>query len=645
MCGLTGILDPGGMDSGAEATVRRMNTSLRHRGPDDEGVWLDGEAGIALGARRLAILDLSPLGHQPMVSASGRFVIAYNGEVYNFSELRKEVERTGAVLRGHSDTEVLLTAIERWGLTAAVRRCAGMFAFALWDREERRLHLVRDRLGEKPLYWSRIGGLVLFGSELKAIRAHPLWKGEIDPGALTLLLRFGYIPAPTSIYRETRKVLPGTVLSFRGNGAAPIETRYWSPRAMAEAGVAEPIRGDEEQLLRAFDHELRRTVREEMVADVPVGAFLSGGIDSSTIVALMQQESPRPVRTFTIGFREQEYDEAHHARAVAHHLGTEHTELYVTPAEARSVIPRLPTVYDEPFADPSQIPTLLVAQLARSQVTVSLSGDGGDELFGGYDRYFWGQQAWRRLRPMPRPLRLALARGMTSLAPHRWDAIAASASTFLPERFRPPGFGDKIHTVAGFMGAKSQEELYRLQMTFWSDPEKIVRGATEPTTALVDPEAWPSFDDPLLRMMYLDLITYLPDDLLVKVDRATMAVSLESRAPFLDHRIVEFVWRIPGAMKANGRGGKLLLRRLLNRFVPSSLTARPKMGFGVPLDDWLRGPLREWAGDLLNEDRLRRDGYLQPGPIRSLWEQHQSGSRNCQYALWGVLMFQTWLDQ
>jgi asparagine synthase (glutamine-hydrolysing) len=645
MCGLTGIFDPGGLDGGAEATVHRMNTRLRHRGPDDEGVWLDREAGIALGARRLAILDLSPLGRQPMVSASGRYVIAYNGEVYNFSELRRDLEKRGAVLRGHSDTEVLLAAVEQWGLTAAVHRCAGMFAFALWDRQERMLQLVRDRLGEKPLYWSRMGSLILFGSELKALRAHPSWKGEIDPGALTLLLRFGYIPAPSSIYREAWKVLPGSMLAFRADGTGPVETRYWSPKAMAEAGVADPIGGDEEQLLRAFDHELRRTVREEMVADVPVGAFLSGGVDSSTIVALMQQESSRPVRTFTIGFHEQEYDEAHHARAVAHHLGTDHTELYVTPAEALGVIPRLHTVYDEPFADPSQIPTLLVAQLARSQVTVSLSGDGGDELFGGYDRYFWGQQAWRRLRPMPRPLRLALARGMTSLAPHRWDAIAASASTFLPERFRPPGFGDKIHTVAGFMGARSQDELYRLQMTFWSDPEKIVRGATEPAAAVLNPDTWPSFDDPLLRMMYLDLITYLPDDLLVKVDRATMAVSLESRAPFLDHRIVEFVWRIPVEMKANGRGGKLLLRRLLDRFVPSSLTARPKMGFGVPLDDWLRGPLREWAGDLLSEDRLRRDGYFQPSPVRSLWEQHQGGSRNCQYALWSVLMFQSWLDQ
>jgi asparagine synthase (glutamine-hydrolysing) len=643
MCGLTGIYAPGGLARDAEDALRRMTTCIRHRGPDDEGFWLDADAGVAVGSRRLAILDLSPLGHQPMVSPTGRYVIAYNGEIYNHLELRRELERAGQSFRGHSDTETFLAAVERWGLRSALERCAGMYALALWDRERRLLHLVRDRLGEKPLYYGWMGTTLVFGSELKALKSHPAWNAEIDRGALTLLLRYGYIAAPYSIYSGVRKARPATILTFGGPGGDPIEERYWSPRAAAEGGMAHAADGRETDIVDGFEAALRRTVRQQMLADVPVGAFLSGGIDSSTIVALMQQESTRPVRTFTIGFHETDYNEAEHAKAVSRHLGTDHTELYLTPEETRAVIPRLPEIFDEPFADSSQIPTFLVSRLARQHVTVSLSGDGGDELFGGYDRYAFGRTLWRRVGRVPRPARMVTGRGLAAVSAGAWNGIARTAVPLLPPRLHPPLFGHKMHVIASLLRAPNAQELYRNQMSLGAVVAAAVIGGTEPVTPLGDAAEWLPAADPVLRMMYLDLVTYLPDDLLVKTDRASMAVSLETRAPFLDHRIVEHAWRVPSSLKFDAQRGKLLLRHLLARYVPPSLTERPKMGFGVPIGDWLRGPLKAWAESLLDRDTLVRDGLLDPAPIERVWREHQSMHWDWQYALWNVLMLQAWI--
>ena len=483
----------------------------------------------------------------------------------------------------------------------------------------------------------------MFGSELKALKSHPRWRAEIDRGAVTLLLRYGYIAAPHSIYAGVRKVLPGTILSFTAGQSEPVEERYWSARAVAEAGVTGALDGSEEEILDGFETELRRTVRQEMLADVPVGAFLSGGIDSSVIVSLMQQESSHPVRTFTIGFHEAGYNEAEHAKAVARHLGTDHTELYLTPSETQAVIPKLPEIYDEPFADSSQIPTFLVSQLARRHVTVSLSGDGGDELFGGYDRYAFGKTLWRRVGRVPRTARLATGRGLAALPTGAWNGIARTAAPFLPPRLQPPGFGHKMHVVANLLSAPTAQELYRQQMSVGFASGGAVVGGAEPPTRLANAGEWVAAGDPVLQMMYLDLVTYLPDDLLVKTDRASMAVSLEARAPFLDHRIVEYAWRVPASLKFDELRGKLLLRRLLARYVPPALTERPKMGFGVPIGDWLRGPLREWGASLLDRGTLVRDGILEPETIERVWRQHQSREWDWQYALWNVLMFQAWM--
>jgi asparagine synthase (glutamine-hydrolysing) len=641
MCGLAGIFMPGGLDRDAGEQLRRMTDRLRHRGPDDEGWWMDAEAGIGLGSRRLAIIDLSPQGHQPMCSADGRFVIAYNGEIYNFAAVRAELAGAGQSFHGHSDTEVLVEAIARWGLAPALSRCAGMFAFALWDRAERTLHLVRDRLGEKPLYYARMGGVVLFGSELKALRAHPLWRGEIDRNALSLLLRHGYITAPHTIFRDAFKLTPASVLTIKA-GKPDNHWSYWDLRAVAEEGMRSPRDDAVEAITEEFETLLRGTVAREMVADVPLGAFLSGGIDSSTIVALMQAQSDRPVRTFTIGFRESQYDEAAHARNIARHLGTEHTELYVSPDEARATIPELPAVWDEPFADSSQIPTLLVARLARRHVTVSLSGDGGDELFGGYDRYHWGGRLWRKLARIPRPVRLTAAGVVRGIPVRAWNAAAALGAPLLPARYQAPSLGAKLHAVGDMLDVRSRDELYVRQMSLWDDDDAVVPGATAPATLLTDHKRWPHFDDPIARAMYVDTRTYLPDDILVKVDRASMAASLEARVPLLDHKVVEFTWRVPMRLKVENGQGKALLRRVLARHVPPALTERPKMGFGVPLESWLRGPLRGWAEELLEPRVLRLDGLLDPMLIEQAWARHLHGQEDLQYVLWPVLMFQAW---
>ena len=627
------------------AVAERMAATLSHRGPDDSGSWADAAAGIALGHRRLSIIDLSPEGHQPMQSRSGRYVISYNGEIYNFREVRAELDRDGAVWRGHSDTEVMLAAFDAWGVEGALRRFNGMFAFALWDRHEHVLNLARDRLGEKPLYYGWMGNTFLFGSELKALRAHPSWAGNIDRNALAAYLRHNYVPAPHSIYQGIAKLPPAHLLRVRATD--PREARpepYWSLREAAEAGVAQPQEVDDNTAVDELDALLRDSVAHRMVADVPVGVFLSGGIDSSTVVALMQAQSSRPVRSFSIGFDEEAYNEARHAKAVAAHLGTDHTELYVTPREAMSVIPRLPQIYDEPFADSSQIPTLLVSQLARQHVTVTLSGDGGDELFCGYVRYFWGRRIWNRIGRLPYGLRTATARALNALSPASWNRMLAGVNRVVTSTALGEITGDRVHKLAEVLAVAGPDALYHGLVSHWTKPEQIVHGSREALTALNDRSQWAGLDDFTNRMMYLDGVTYLPDDILVKVDRASMAVSLEARVPMLDHRVVEFAWRVPLSRKTRNDQGKWLLRQVLYRYVPRELIDRPKMGFGVPIDTWLRGPLREWAESLLSERRLREEGYFDPAPIRQKWAEHLGGTRNWQYWLWDILMFQAWLD-
>jgi asparagine synthase (glutamine-hydrolysing) len=620
-----------------------MADRIIHRGPDDSGVWSDASSGIFLAHRRLSILDLSPAGHQPMVSASGRFIVVFNGEIYNHADIRKDLETKSRVhaWRGHSDTEVMLAAFEHFGLPKSLRRFVGMFAMAVWDREARELILVRDRVGEKPLYFGRFGDIVLFGSELKALRAHPAFTGEIDREALTFLLRYGYIPARYSIYRGVAKVPPGTLARIRA-GREPSVEPFWSASAVATAGRREPWRGSDAEAMEELERLLRQSVGLQLQADVPVGAFLSGGIDSSLVVALAQSQSRRPVRTFSIGFKEEAYNEAQHGKAVARHLGTDHTELYVSPAEAIAVIPDLPKIYDEPFADPSQIPTFLVSRLARASVTVSLSGDGGDELFAGYTRYVMGAKLWRAVSLVPGWLRAILAAGLTFPSPQAWNRAAETLRYLVPQRTRYANMGDKLHKFARVIKA-SPADVYREIMSHWSSPAEVVVGAGELADS-TPVEGEPALSTFVERGTWLDLIGYLPDDILVKVDRASMAVSLESRIPMLDHRVVEFAWRLPLSMKVRNGEAKWLPRQVLYRHVPKSLLDRPKMGFGIPLDSWLRGPLREWAESLIGESRLRREGYFDPIPIRKKWTEHLSGERNWHYSLWNVLMFQAWLE-
>lgn len=651
MCGIAGqfVFHSGrnGLDIAASTTT--MVNRLSHRGPDDVGVWQDEVNGVCLAHRRLSILDLSPEGHQPMVSADGRYVMAFNGEVYNHVELRKEIE--GGVAsehiqikpnwRGHSDTEVMLAAISLWGVLEASKRFVGMFAFALWDRAERQLYLVRDRLGEKPLYYGWVGGTLLFGSELKALRAHPAWQGTLDRNALALYLQFNYIPAPLSIYEGVRKLEPGCIAKL-GPATDQVEIQhFWSLR---ESIAAPRFTGTVEAAIEQTEQLLSQSVRQQMIADVPLGAFLSGGIDSSLIVALMQKQSAQPVRTFTIGFHETSYNEADHAAAVARHLGTAHTEFYVTPQDALDVIPLLPTLYDEPFADSSQIPTFLVAKLTKQHVTVSLSGDGGDEFFGGYNRYFWGQNIWNRIKILPLGARRMAAKTLCALPPQAWDRLFVVAGFALPKRLRYLAPGDKVHKLAALLGAKSANEVFLDLISLWKGEDMVLQSKPQLTTA-TDPSQWPDALNFTEFMMYLDARSYLPDDILVKVDRATMGVSLESRAPFLDHRVVDFAWSLPLDFKIHHGQGKWLLRQILYQHVPRELIDRPKMGFGIPIDRWLRGPLRDWAEALLDESRLRKDGYLNAGPIRQKWAEHLSGRRNWQYHLWGVLMFQAWLER
>jgi asparagine synthase (glutamine-hydrolysing) len=616
-----------------------MGDSLIHRGPDDAGVWTDEDARISFAHRRLSIIDLSPAGHQPMVSQGQRYVLVYNGEVYNFPELAAELRARGTVFRGHSDTEVILEGCAAWGLAATVERLIGMFAFALWDRQTRTLSLVRDRLGIKPVYWGQFGSLFLFASELKALRRCPGWDAELDRDSLCAYLRFSYVPAPRSIYRGVHKLEPGCILTLEGENEPKIE-RYWDLRQLAAQGLTDELAMDDAEIVDAFEDLISDSVRRRMIADVPLGAFLSGGIDSSLVVALMQAQSQQPVQSFTIGFNESSHNEARYANAVARHLGTDHTELYVEPGDARDVIPRLTQWWDEPFADSSQIPTYLVAELTRQHVTVALSGDGGDELFAGYNRYIWAERLWQKIRLMPRSVRQLAAGGIRAVPMTTWDCIFGP----LPEKRRPRHPGDKLYKFAHMLRAEHPDELYAGFVSSWDDPAGAVPGGVEPRGLLWDQslrEIIPGFTD---RMQFIDTLTYLPDDILTKVDRASMAVSLEARVPILDHRVAELAWRTPRRLMMKDGQSKWLLRQILYKHVPKSMVERPKMGFGVPMDEWLRGPLREWAEELISEERLRRDGIFDCKAVRERWAWHLKDRGPGHGPLWSVLMFQAWHD-
>jgi asparagine synthase (glutamine-hydrolysing) len=652
MCGFAGFVGGVGGQSTSEwqAVLQRMGDPIRHRGPDHSDQWIDGDAGMGLVHLRLAIVDLSAAGHQPMISASGRSIIAFNGEIYNHAELRQELHASEAApaWRGHSDTETLVAGFEAWGIEDTLERCVGMFAFALWDRTERQLHLVRDRLGEKPLYYGWAGDALVFGSELKALRAHPSWRGEVDRDVLTLFFRHNYIPAPYSIYKGVWKLPPGTWLTVSQDDVRrrqlPAPKVYWSVLAAAARGREAPFAQGDTAALAELERISGQAIALQRISDVPLGAFLSGGVDSSAVVALMQAQSSCRVRTFTIGFAEVGYNEAEYAKAVARHLGTDHTELYVSPEEAQAVIPRLPAIYDEPFSDSSQIPTFLVAQLARQHVTVSLSGDAGDELFGGYTRYFLARELRRKLMWIPRALRRRLAQSVGACPPWLLNALLWPLGAAVPSsRFSQPS--DKALKAAELLALADGGALYRSLVSHWKDPSRLVFGAREPATLLDELLMHPGMASTFEQwMMTTDTLTYLPDCILAKVDRAAMAVSLETRVPFLDHRLVEFALSLPLSMKIRDGQGKWLLRQMLYKYVPKTLIERPKMGFGVPIDSWLRGPLRSWADALLDDARLRREGFLDPAPIRRKWEEHQRGTRNWQYDLWDVLMFQAWLE-
>lgn len=640
MCGIVGYWDKGGVDA---AVIKQMSMCILHRGPDDAGVWLSHESDLAMSHQRLSIIDLSPAGHQPMVSPCGRFTLVYNGEIYNHSDLRAELEAENGHFewRGLSDTETLLAALRHWGVENTLQRVNGMFAFALWDSAERSLFLARDRMGEKPLYYGNNGSFFLFGSELKSFKAHPRFQAEIDRDVLALYMRHNYVPTPWSIYRGINKLPPAHFVVVRDGGKLISEPHcYWNLAQIAEHGVDRQLT-DTESAVDALESLLRDAVGSRMASDVPLGAFLSGGFDSTIVASLMQAQSSLPIKTFTIGFNEEGYNEAAHAKAVANYLGTDHTELYVSPEEAMAAIPRLPAIWDEPFSDSSQIPTLLVSELARRHVTVALSGDGGDELFCGYNRYTQGYQIWRKLQLLPAPLRQIAGTLMQNFPGEPLEKLLH----FLPRRFQVPHLADRLPKLAEVVKEKSGESYYQRLISHWKSPDRLVLGASEPETIFSRPEQHPQLKDFREQMMFLDSMTYLPDDILTKVDRASMAVSLEARVPLLDHRVVEFAWRTPMSLKYRDGKGKWLLREVLYRYVPRELMDRPKMGFGVPIERWLQGPLRDWAEALLDERRLKDEGFFDPGPIRKMWKEHVSGRRRWHYYLWDVLMFQAWLEE
>lgn len=650
MCGIVGFRQNPSSNIDIRGCITQMNDALYHRGPDAGDSWLDDTMGLALGHRRLAILELSPAGAQPMHSTCGRYAVVFNGEIYNHLQLRKQLNQEGFLLewKGHSDTETMLACFVAWGIERTLQSMIGMFAIALWDKQTKLLTLAKDRMGEKPLYWGWQGESLFFSSELKALKAHPTFKADIDRDSITLLLRHNCIPAPYSIYKDIEKLPPGCWLQLplaEMQVARTVRPKtYWSFNNVVETGLENPFTGSSEQATDVLESALMESIASQMQSDVPLGAFLSGGIDSSTVVALMQAQSERPIKTFTIGFDEKGYDEAIHAKEVATYIGTEHTELYITPKDALSVIPKLSSIYCEPFSDSSQIPTFLVSQLASQHVKVALSGDGGDELFGGYNRYLMAQQVWNKNRKLPRPMRRLASTTLTAFAPKSWDAMFTTLNPILPKRLQLSAPGDKAHKLAGVLNIDSEQEFYQSLTSHWHKPEQLVIGATEPKTLISDIDCWPKTDSFQHAMMAMDAQTYMADDILVKVDRAAMANSLETRVPMLDHRIVELAWKMPLDYKIRHGEGKWLLKQVLFRHVPRQLIERPKMGFSIPLHDWLRGSLRDWAEALLDEKLLIQQGYFHPTPIRMMWKEHLSGKYNHQNQLWNILMFQAWLE-
>ncbi|CAG34762.1 asparagine synthase (glutamine-hydrolyzing) [Desulfotalea psychrophila] len=626
MCGLAGFFNYQFIADNTILHLQSMGKSISHRGPDASGTWYDADTGIGLVHTRLAIVDLSSAGHQPMHSQCDRYVIAFNGEIYNHLMLRQKLEQANQApaWRGHSDTETLLACFVAWGIEQTLKVTVGMFALALWDKQEQNLTLARDRAGEKPLYWGWQGDTLLFGSELKALKAHPDFKAKVSRDALAVYMRHNYISAPQSIYEGIYKLLPGHYVTL--NSVSNIDTAtpkaYWTMNQAIESGIAQPFSGTDIEAVDLLEHRLSQSIGGQMLADVPLGAFLSGGVDSSVVVALMQKQAQQSVKTYAIGFDDPRYNEAQYAAAVARHLGTEHTELYVSAQDALELVPQLPSIYCEPFADSSQLPTFLVTKMARQHVTVALSGDGGDELFGGYTPYLFTPRYWNLLKCYPQPLRAALAASMSRLP--------------LP---------DKFLKLAEVMGASNKESFYRSIMSHWGQPEDVVIGAKEPASVLNSSDLWPETDSFEHWMMAMEAQMYMPDDILVKVDRAAMANSLETRVPLLDHRVIELAWQLPLSMKIRDGKGKWVLREVLYRHVPRELIERPKKGFSIPLANWLRGPLRDWAEALLDEKRLRGEGYFYPAPIREAWQQHVQGKRDNASKLWSVLMFQAWLDE
>jgi len=645
MCGIAGFY-AGNLGSDSIGICKNMIRKLHHRGPDDSGIWVSDVADVTLGHARLSIQDLSSAGHQPMSSSCNRYVIVFNGEIYNHIEIREELSSINFSPKwiGHSDTETLLAAISIWGVDESIKRCVGMFAFAVWDNEKNELILGRDRLGEKPLYYGWQGNTFLFGSELKALREHPAFLNDINRDALCLLFRHNVISSPHSIYKGIYKLLPGTVLYLRKGSNEPVIKTYWNIKSVAETGSSNIFLGSDKEALLALEQVMSQAVSGQMISDVPLGAFLSGGVDSSIVTSLMQANSSTPIKTFSIGFDEQGYNEAEHAKIVAKHLGTEHTELYVSSSETLDVIPKLATMFDEPFSDSSQIPTYLVSSMAKHHVTVALSGDGGDELFAGYNRHFRAKSIWKRISYLPLPMRKLMSNMMLMIPPQMWDHLYRMLTPIIPSHLQFNLPDDKIRKFAEVLSVESSESMYRSLVSHWKYPENIVLGSKEPITVLTDNSMYADLSDFENKMMFQDMVSYLPDDVLTKVDRAAMSVSLETRVPMLDHRVVEFAWQLPLNMKIRNGEGKWLLKQLLYKYVPKKLIDRPKMGFGVPIDSWLRGPLRDWAESLLNENRLRHEGYLNPAPIRKKWEEHLSGKRNWQYHIWDVLMFQQWLE-
>lgn len=643
MCGFAGFLSKNSISENSHVLLKEMGMAIEHRGPDSAGEWFDTASKIGLSHRRLAIVDLSKAGHQPMFSTSQRFVLSYNGEIYNHLDLRNELEKEGITSKwhGHSDTETLLAGFEHWGIRLTIEKSIGMFAFSVWDKENKRLTLGRDRLGEKPLYYGWQDNDFLFASELKALKVHPAFKSEINRDAVALLVRHNYIPAPHSIYSGINKLPPGHLLEVNTKDHNIKLHEYWSTNTVCSNTEGSRFSGSPEEAVVALDNYLRDAVKQQMMADVPLGAFLSGGIDSSAVVALMQAQSDKPVKTFSIGFHEEGYNEAIHAKNISKHLGTEHTELYITSDDAMAVIPILAKIYDEPFADPSQIPTFLVSKLAKSKVTVSLSGDGGDEIFCGYSRYIKTYRLWMLISKLPRSIRFLLSKALRVLSIKAWDKL----NGLFINKLKISNFGFKVHKAAEFVTAESIADFYRGVMSHSYEPSKLVVGAKDVETVFSSNKWRFDTETDMEKIMALDSASYLPDDILAKVDRASMAVSLESRIPFLSHKVVEFAWKLPLNYKLKNNEAKWCLKEVLYQYVPKSLLDRPKMGFNVPICMWLRGPLKEWASSLLDEDRLRTEGFFDPELVSSLWEEHQSGKNDWQCKLWNILMFQVWYEK